>query len=133
MAQTFIFSNTVSKQRPLCPINQDNLSLWLSKEDTENNYVKNVKYSFACTRIMHITLYKSILCPRCHFARKYLLEITADDPEIEVKEVDIMTAPRQSWNAGIRLIPALRINDHILSAMFMSKTTIADFIASHKH
>lgn len=82
---------------------------------------------------MHITLYKSILCPRCHLARKYLFEIAACDPAIKVDEVDILTAPRQSWNDGIRLIPALRIDDHILSAMFMSKTTIADFIARHKN
>jgi glutaredoxin len=82
---------------------------------------------------MHITLYKSALCPRCHFARKYLLEIAACDPEIEVNEVDILTAPRLSWSAGIRLIPALRIDNHILSAMFMSRTNIADFIAGHKN
>lgn len=82
---------------------------------------------------MHITLYKSILCPRCHLARKYLLDIAACDPAIEVDEVDILTAPRQSWNAGIRLIPALKINDHILSAMFVNKTAIADFIARHKN
>lgn len=82
---------------------------------------------------MHITLYKSRLCPRCHLARKYLFEIAARDPAIEIDEVDILTAPRQSWNDGIRLIPALRIDDHILSAMFMSRATIADFIARHKN
>jgi hypothetical protein len=82
---------------------------------------------------MHITLYKSILCPRCHLARKHLFEIAAGDPALEVDEIDILTAPRHSWNAGIRMIPALRINDHILSAMFLSKTAIADFIARHKN
>jgi hypothetical protein len=46
-----------------------------------------------------------------------------------VIEVDILTAPRQSWNDGIRMIPALKIDERVLSALFMSKTNIADFIA----
>lgn len=82
---------------------------------------------------MHITLYKSMLCPRCHLAGKYLLEITSHNPEIQVEEVDILAAPRRSWNDGIRMIPALKIDNHILSALFMSRTNIADFIARNKH
>jgi predicted DsbA family dithiol-disulfide isomerase len=78
---------------------------------------------------MLITLYKSAFCPRCYLARKYLHEIIASKPEIQVIEVDILTAPRQSWNDGIRMIPALKIDERVLSALFMSKTNIADFIA----
>jgi hypothetical protein len=82
---------------------------------------------------MLITLYKSILCPRCRLAGKYLLEIASLDPEIQVQAVDVLTAPRQSWNDGIRMIPALKIDNHIMSALFMSKTDIAAFINEHKH
>jgi hypothetical protein len=74
-----------------------------------------------------------MLCPRCHLAGKYLLEITSHNPEIQVEEVDILAAPRRSWNDGIRMIPALKIDNHILSALFMSRTNIADFIARNKH
>ena len=81
---------------------------------------------------MHITLYRSMLCPRCHLAGKYVREITSHDPEIKVEEIDIMAAPRQSWNEGIRMIPALKIDNHILSALFLSKIDIADFITKHK-
>jgi glutaredoxin len=81
---------------------------------------------------MFITLYKSTLCPRCRLAGKYLRDISAADPEIQVEEVDIFSAPWQSWNAGIRMIPALKIDSHILSALFLSRSTIADFIAGHK-
>ena len=82
---------------------------------------------------MRITLYKSMLCPRCHLAHKYIREITSDDPGINIEEIDIMAAPRQSWSDGVRMIPALKIDDHILSALFLSKVDIADFIAKHKH
>ncbi len=81
---------------------------------------------------MLITLYKSTFCPRCHFAKKYILEIIADDTEIQLKEIDVMTAPRQSLRDGVRMIPALKIDNHYLSALFLNKTTIADFITSHK-
>lgn len=82
---------------------------------------------------MLITLYKSMFCPRCRLAEKNLLEITSLDPEIRVEEVDVLTAPRKSWNDGIRMIPALKIDKHILSAFLMSKTNIAAFIDEHKH
>ncbi len=80
---------------------------------------------------MLITLYKSTLCPRCHLAGKYLREIAAVDPEIQIKEVDVLTAPRRSWHAGIRMIPALKIDNHIMSGFLMSRTSIAAFIAEH--
>jgi len=82
---------------------------------------------------MYITLYRSTLCPRCRLARKYLLDLTSQDPEIEIREVDVLTAPRQSWREGIRMIPALKIDDQIMSALFMSKTDIAAFISRHRN
>jgi hypothetical protein len=81
---------------------------------------------------MRITLYKSMLCPRCHLTGKYLRELTSKDPEIEVEEIDIMAAPRKIWRDGIRMIPALKIDNHILSALFISKTDIVEFIDKNK-
>jgi len=83
-------------------------------------------------KTMLVTLYKSAFCPRCYLAQKYILEIIAHDPKIQLKVVDVMTSPRQSLRSGIKMIPALTIDHHHLSALFLSKTTIADFINSHK-
>ncbi|MGB3221917.1 MAG: hypothetical protein WBB23_03870 [Desulforhopalus sp.] len=80
---------------------------------------------------MLITFYKSAFCPRCYFARKYLREIAASNPEIQVLEVDVLTAPQQSWRNGIRMIPALKINERVLSALFISKKDIIAFIAGN--
>lgn len=81
---------------------------------------------------MQISLYKSSLCPRCFLAKKYLLEITAPHPDIQLKIIDVVSAPRQSWNEGIRMIPALKIDEHILSGLVLGKADIADFIKRHK-
>lgn len=83
--------------------------------------------------IMLITLYKSMFCPRCHLARKYLHELTAHDLEIKVEEIDILVTPRRSWSDGVRMIPALKIDNHILSALYINRIKIADFIADHRH
>ncbi|WP_459944664.1 hypothetical protein [Desulfocastanea catecholica] len=50
-----------------------------------------------------------------------------------MQEIDVLSAPQQSWKAGIRMIPALKIDSHILSALFLSRSTIAQFIAGHKY
>lgn len=60
------------------------------------------------------------------------MELTSSDPAIQLKEIDVLTAPRQSWNDGVRMIPALKIDNHILSALLINKTAIADFIALHR-
>jgi glutaredoxin len=80
---------------------------------------------------MLITFYKSAFCPRCYLARKYLHELAASNPEIQVIEVDVLSAPQQSWRNGIRMIPALKINERVLSAIFISKKDIAAFIAGN--
>ncbi|MGB3213093.1 MAG: hypothetical protein WBB19_20490 [Desulforhopalus sp.] len=53
-------------------------------------------------------------------------------PEIQIEEVDVLAAPRRSWKDGVRMIPALKIDQHFLSALFISKANIAEFIARHK-
>lgn len=81
---------------------------------------------------MHITFYRSAICPRCHFAKRYLAEITSETPEIIVENVDIVTAPIRAWKDGIRMVPALKIDRRILSGMLLSRDNIADFIAHRK-
>lgn len=81
---------------------------------------------------MHISLYKSSFCPRCYLTKQYLLELTAQHPEIDVEIIDVAAEPRRSWSDGIRMIPALKIDGDILSAIFISKNDITDFINRHK-
>lgn len=81
---------------------------------------------------MHITFYRSALCPRCHIAKRYLFGITSKIPGITVENVDIATAPLRTWKDGIRMIPAIKIDSRILSGVLLSRDNIADFIAHRK-
>jgi hypothetical protein len=82
---------------------------------------------------MQITLYRSFLCPRCFLAKKYLQEIAQQKDNLTIIEVDIMDQPIKSWQDGIRLIPALKIDNKILSGIFLNKTQILNFIEEQQH
>ncbi len=77
---------------------------------------------------MQITLYRSFLCPRCFLAKKYLLEIAKKKTNLDIKEIDIIRHPLKTWDEGIRLIPALKIDDKIISGFFLNKLQILHFI-----
>ena len=77
---------------------------------------------------MQITLYRSFLCPRCFLAKKYLQEIAQHTNNLTITEVDIMSQPVKTWQDGIRLIPALKIDNKILSGVMLNKTQIQKFI-----
>ena len=81
---------------------------------------------------MQIILYRSKLCPRCLLAKKYLSKITENDPEVQIEEVDIIGSPKRCLQDGIRMVPALVINEDKLSGVFLSKKAIKAFINRHK-
>jgi glutaredoxin len=77
---------------------------------------------------MKITFYRSLLCPRCLFTRRALLEIIHNNKEIEIEEVDVLTHPLRTWSDGVRIFPALKINGRILSDVFLGKKKMELFI-----
>lgn len=81
---------------------------------------------------IHIAFYRSNLCPRCALARKYLRELATANPSMEVEEIDVLLSPGRAWRDGIRMIPALKVGDQIISSLYLSKNVISDFIARHK-
>jgi hypothetical protein len=77
---------------------------------------------------MKVTFYGSVLCPRCHFAHRELLEILHNDKEIDVEEIDVLVHPLKTWSDGIRIFPALKIGDRILSGIFLGRNSMETFI-----
>ena len=75
-----------------------------------------------------ITLYRSAICPRCHMARKHLIGLQKQYGEFFIEEVDIMVNPLRTWQDGIRMIPALKIDDKILSGLYLGREAIEKFI-----
>jgi hypothetical protein len=79
---------------------------------------------------MKITFFHSSLCPRCAVASRHLNAIKKQNPSLEIEKVDVLLSPRKSLQAGIRLIPALKINNNILSGIFLNHEKISSFISS---
>ncbi len=65
-------------------------------------------------------------------ASKHLKEICGTDPDLVVREVEVMRHPLQSWQDGIRLIPAVKIETDILSSVYLDRETLSGFILDHK-
>ena len=78
---------------------------------------------------MKITFYGSPLCPRCRFAQKILQEMAHQGMEIE--KIDVVSHPLKAWSNGIRIFPALKIGDDILSGIFLSRKRMETFIKIH--
>ncbi len=81
---------------------------------------------------MHITLYKSNLCPRCYIAKKHILSLINQDSEISFEEIDIITSPLIAWKDGVRMIPAIKIDNDILSGAILTRAQLAEFINQKK-
>jgi len=62
-------------------------------------------------------------------AKKHLLDLQKEYGGFSIEEVDIMTNPIKSWQAGIRMIPALKIDDKSLSGLYLSREAIKKFIS----
>ena len=79
---------------------------------------------------MTITLYVSVLCPRCHIAKKHLVKLLEKHPSLEMEIVDVTANPLRMWKDGIRMIPALTYNGRTLSGLWLTKSAISNFIGA---
>ncbi len=61
-----------------------------------------------------------------------LKKVLQDHPEAELETIEIGSNLGRSWKAGIRLFPALKIGDDILSGVLLSKEKIRTFIEKHR-
>lgn len=78
---------------------------------------------------MDIAFYKSTLCPRCYLAGKHLKKALLAYPQVTLREIDLFTDPKLILRDGIRMIPALKINDQVLSSFYLSRNKIEQFLA----
>lgn len=65
-------------------------------------------------------------------AGKHLRAQSAENPDFDVEEVDILRSPRRAWRDGIRMVPALRVGEKVLSGLYLRRETISDFLAREK-
>jgi glutaredoxin len=78
-----------------------------------------------------ITLYRTALCPRCKKAEQTVQRLRSEYPDMKLNIVEIAARPIESFRAGVRMIPALKCGDEILSGVFLDETRIRDFLERH--
>jgi len=57
--------------------------------------------------------------------------IVKDHPEITLTTIEVTTHIKQTWTAGIRMFPALKIDNDILAGVFLSEDKIRTFVEQH--
>lgn len=81
---------------------------------------------------MKIEFYKTSVCPRCLLAARELSKALQNYPEIELETIEVSSNLARAWKAGIRLFPALKIDDVILAGILLSHEQINEFIAKNR-
>lgn len=65
-------------------------------------------------------------------AKKYLQHIARDDASISLEEVDVLLSPGKAVRDGVRMIPAIKIDGELKSALYFNKSAIMNFIDKHR-
>lgn len=76
-----------------------------------------------------ITFFKSTACPRCYVARRELIKLREEFPDLEIETIDVLAHPIQAAKRGIYFVPALQAGTRTLTMIFPRRETIRDFIA----
>ena len=58
-----------------------------------------------------------------------LKKIQEEQPGLQIEEIDVVASPIQSWQDGIRMIPALVRGKRKLSGVFLTAQQIRDFLS----
>ncbi len=61
-------------------------------------------------------------------AGRELAKLKPDYPDLEVEEIDVVAHPATAWKDNIRMIPALKSDDLVLSGIFLSGERIKKFL-----
>ena len=58
-----------------------------------------------------------------------LTRLQKENPDLEVTKIDVVTNPLKTWNDNIRMFPALKAGEAIISGVFLGREEIEKFIA----
>ena len=61
-----------------------------------------------------------------------LTKLQKENPNLEITKIDIVTNPLLTWKNGIRMFPALKYGDKVLSGFLLSGEEIRKFIDEAK-
>jgi hypothetical protein len=61
-------------------------------------------------------------------ARKHLLALIGGHPELHLEEREVLSSWKDMRNTGIRMIPAIRVGNSILSGIYLTRDGIKQFL-----
>jgi len=65
------------------------------------------------------------------FVGHELKKLKKEHPELEVDAIEVTLNYKRAWKDGIRVFPALNIDEETLSGMILSRDAIRTFIEKH--
>ena len=65
------------------------------------------------------------------FVGHELKKLKKEYPEIELEPVEVTTDFKRTWNDGIKIFPALKIENEILSGLILTPGRIRRFVQAH--
>ena len=77
---------------------------------------------------MLISFYHISLCPRCALARKHLKNLIGNSYDASVIEVNILRQPTKARKNRIRMVPAIKYGDDLISGVLLSRDSIKQFL-----
>ena len=61
-----------------------------------------------------------------------LTKLQEEDSDLKITRIDVVTNPLQTWKNGIRMFPALKYGDKVLSGVLLGGEEIRKFIDEAK-
>ncbi len=77
---------------------------------------------------MLIAFYHISLCPRCARARKHLQDLLGNSYAAAVIEINVISHPVKAKRNNIKMVPAIKYGDNLLSGVFLSHQSIRQFL-----
>ncbi len=80
---------------------------------------------------MVVEYFKSVVCPRCINVSRELKRLEKENPQIEIKQIEVITNMNYAKSMGIKGIPVLKIGDSLLGGGIIPSKNVREFVLSH--
>ena len=78
-------------------------------------------------KLMTVTLYHSVICPRCHFSKIMLNRVLKEFPNIRLERKELFSNFQEASSAGAKTIPALVAGDKVLRGVVFTPGMLRSF------
>ena len=77
-----------------------------------------------------VTLYHSVICPRCQLSKLVLKQVLKEFPDVRVEKKELFGHMQEAKAAGAKSIPALVWGDRVLRGVIFTPARVRAFLES---